>query len=94
MMQSVQRTARQASLELDGPHPKPKEKVAAKKNFLDLPAEVRNAIYELALDKQTIVFSKTGVARWPGLLMVCKQVHQDTEIMRYVFVEYRIRSCT
>ena len=48
--------------------------------FLDLPAEPRNAIYELALS-QTTKISLNGQEVTPGMLQVNKQIRAETTLL-------------
>ena len=54
------------------------------KNFFDLPAEIRNEIYELALEEQEVIVfpkapksNKTSRVKVPGILMASKQIHGE-----------------
>lgn len=64
-----------------------KETPSSKTTFLDLPAELRNVVYELALEKEIVVFTKLSKfnknphTRCPGLLLASKQVHKETHIL-------------
>ncbi|KAK4494832.1 hypothetical protein PRZ48_014188 [Zasmidium cellare] len=60
-----------------------------KTSFLDLPAEIRNSIYELALPRETIMFpmrslsNKRPRTEFPGLVMASKQIHKETHPMLF-----------
>lgn len=49
--------------------------------FLDLPSELRNNIYEKAFED--IVTIKGGKALAPGILLACKQVHDEAVMVFY-----------
>lgn len=65
------------------------DKVQPAKTFHDLPAEIRNTIYELTLTNQTIRFPKAsksnakGQAAVPGILMASKQIKSEVLSMFY-----------
>ncbi|KAF2162713.1 hypothetical protein M409DRAFT_26950 [Zasmidium cellare ATCC 36951] len=75
-----------------------KDKLASKTTLLDLPAELRVLIYDLALENQTIVFpepSKSnpkGRAHHPGLLMVSKEIYLDTRVIYYYNSTFHLNS--
>lgn len=66
-----------------------------KTSFLDLPAEIRNTVYDLSLAQQTIMFpkpsklNKKGRAKCPGILMVCQQICQESVNMFYAKMAFR-----
>ncbi|KAK4494833.1 hypothetical protein PRZ48_014189 [Zasmidium cellare] len=66
-----------------------KDKPTSGKTFLDLPPELRNDIYALALPPQTLAFptptpaNKHGRAKAPSLLLASKQIHAEALAMFY-----------
>ncbi|KAK4494831.1 hypothetical protein PRZ48_014187 [Zasmidium cellare] len=80
----TRKRARQASATTAG-----EETPASKTTFLDLPAELRNEIYELAIERKTVVLSKSsksnkkGRARSPALLLASKEIYRETLTIFY-----------
>ncbi|KAK5704352.1 hypothetical protein LTR97_003370 [Elasticomyces elasticus] len=59
--------------------------------LLDLPPELRNAIYEYALViHQPITISKTSQWTQPGLLRACKQIRQEAAPIYYGMNQFHI----
>ncbi|KAK3655902.1 hypothetical protein LTR22_010060 [Elasticomyces elasticus] len=87
----VQPKAQLAPLGLALPAPVrdiPRQKSAL---LLDLPPELRNAIYEYVLVlEQPITITKTSKWTQPGLLRVCKQIRHETASIYYNTNKFRI----
>lgn len=64
------------------------------KGFFDLPAEMRNKIYELALQNEVVKYpkpthsNKKGRAAFPGLLMASKRINKEVLEMFYSKVTF------